>query len=273
MKDFFSVIALFFRPFFGGTLEEGIKAYEEFDYIKAFKIFEKFANKNNPIAQYYLGKMYEKADFVDKDIDKAIFYYEEASKKNHADAAFALAMIYHRGKGVEKDDERAKDYFDLAIINGNLEAKNMLNLFEDNEIIVTLKDGIDFFNKEQFLQALDVFKVLAKKNDTDALFYIAYICEYFDFEQKPDNIQTFELFLISANAGNKNAQYEMGLQEYYKDNYADAVLWYEKAAKQGLKDAQKNLSTMYELGYGVEKDLKMAKFWLNEYLNNDKEGI
>ena len=53
----------------------------------------------------------------------------------------------------------------------------------------------------------------------------------------------------------------------------EAVLWYEKAAKQGLKDAQKNLSTMYELGYGVEKDLKMAKFWLNEYLNNDKEGI
>ncbi len=149
----------------------------------------------------------------------------------------------------------------------------MLNLFEDNEIIVTLKDGIDFFHKEQFLQALDIFKVLAKKNNTDALFYIAYICEYFDFEQKPDNIQTFELFLISANAGNKNAQYEMGLQEYYKDNYADAVLWYEKAAKQGLKDAQKNLSTMYELGYGVEKDLKMAKFWLNEYLNNDKEGI
>ena len=120
---------------------------------------------------------------------------------------------------------------------------------------------------------MDIFKVLAKKNNTDALFYIAYICEYFDFEQKPDNIQTFELFLISANAGNKNAQYEMGLQEYYKDNYADAVLWYEKAAKQGLKDAQKNLSTMYELGYGVEKDLKMAKFWLNEYLNNDKEGI
>ena len=30
MKDFFSMISLLFRPFFGGTLEEGIKAYDEF---------------------------------------------------------------------------------------------------------------------------------------------------------------------------------------------------------------------------------------------------
>lgn len=123
MRDFFSMISLLFRPFFGGTLEEGIKAYEELDYIKAFKIFQKFADKNNPIAQYYLGKMYEKADFVDKDINKAIFYFQEASKNNHADAAFALGMIYHRGKDIPKDDETAKDYFDLAIVNGNLEAK------------------------------------------------------------------------------------------------------------------------------------------------------
>lgn len=272
MRDFISKLALFFTPILSSKLEEGIKAYEEFDYIKAFKILEKFANKNKE-AQYYLGKMYEKADFVDKDINKAIFYYEEAAKKNHADAAFALAMIYHRGKGVEKDDEIAKDYIDLAIINGNLEAKNMLNLFEENQIELTLKDGIEIFQKGDFLQALDIFKVIAKKNNTDALFYIGYICEYFDFEGKPDNIEPFELFLISANAGNKNAQYEMGLQEYYKDNYKEAVLWYEKAANQGLKEAQKNLSTMYELGYGVEKDLKIAKFWMSEYLNNDKEGI
>lgn len=181
-------------------------------------------------------------------------------------------MIYHRGKDIPKDDETAKDYFDLAIVNGNLEAKKIMKLFEDNQVPVTLKDGIELFKNEEFLKALDVFKILAKKNNTDALFYIAYICEYYDFEGKPDNIEPFELFLISAQNGNKNAQYEMGLQAYYKDEYEEAVLWYEKAAKQGLKDAQKNLSTMYELGYGVKKDLKMAKFWMEEFLKN-KENI
>lgn len=29
---------------------------------------------------------------------------------------------------------------------------------------------------------------------------------------------------------------------------------------------------MYELGYGVKKDLKMAKFWMEEFLKN-KENI
>ncbi len=273
MKDFISKLALFFTPILSSKLEDGIKAYEEFDYIKAFKIFENFAEKNDKTAQYYLGKMYEKADFVEKDINKAIFYYEEASKKNHPDAAYCLAMIYHRGKDVEKDDEMAKDYFDLAIINGHLEAREAIKIFEEAEAKVYLEDAIAFFKNEEYLKALDIFKVLAKKNDTDALFYIAYICEYFDFEQKPDNIEPFELFLISANAGNKNAQYEMGLQEYYKDNYEEAVLWYEKAAKQGVADAQKNLSNMYELGYGVKKDLDMAKFWMKEFLNNSKEDI
>lgn len=268
MKDFFSIISLLFRPFFGGTLEEGIKAYDEFDYIKAFKIFQKFADKKNPIAQYYLGKMYEKADFVDKDIDKAIFYFKEASKKDYADASFALGMIYHRGRDVPKDDEMAKDYFDLAIINGNSEAKEIMKLFEESQTPVYLEDGIEFFKKEEYLKALDIFKILAKKNNTDALFYIAFICEYYDFEGKPENIEPFELFSISAENGNRNAQYEMGLQAYYKDEYEEAVLWYEKAAKQGLKDAQKNLSTMYELGYGVEKDLEIAKFWMEEFLKN-----
>ena len=271
MKDFFSMISLLFRPFFGGTLEEGIKAYDEFDYIKAFKIFQKFASQNNSTAQYYLGKMYEKADFVDKDISQAICYFQEASKNNHADAAFALGMIYHRGKDVPKDDDLAKDYFDLAIVNGNIEAKKIMKLFEESEVIYSLRDGIELFKKEEFLKALDIFKALAKKNDTDALFYIGYICEYFDFEGKPDNIEPFELFLISANNGNRNAQYEMGLQAYYKDKYEEVVSWYEKAAKQGLKDAQKNLSTMYELGYGVKKDLEMAKFWMKEFLNNKEE--
>ena len=133
-----------------------------------------------------------------KDINKAIFYFQEASKNNHADAAFALGMIYHRGKDIPKDDETAKDYFDLAIVNGNLEVKKIMKLFEDNQVPVTLKDGIELFKNEEFLKALDVFKILAKKNNTDALFYIAYICEYYDFEGKPDNIEPFELFLISA---------------------------------------------------------------------------
>ena len=95
MRDFFSMISLLFRPFFGGTLEEGIKAYEEFDYIKAFKIFQKFADKNNPIAQYYLGKMYEKADFVDKDINK----YIEVIKKYNIKDVVVGSIIKTNGTG------------------------------------------------------------------------------------------------------------------------------------------------------------------------------
>jgi uncharacterized protein len=41
------------------------------------------------------------------------------------------------------------------------------------------------------------------------------------------------------------------------------VLWYRRAADQGLKGAQWLLGIMYQTGYGVQQDYVQAHMWYN----------
>jgi TPR repeat protein len=44
-------------------------------------------------------------------------------------------------------------------------------------------------------------------------------------------------------------------------DYAQAVQWYQKAADQNFAPAQERLATMYQKGWGVQKNGSQAKFW------------
>jgi hypothetical protein len=46
-----------------------------------------------------------------------------------------------------------------------------------------------------------------------------------------------------------------------KQDYNQAVAWYQKAADQGYADAQTNLGFMYKNGYGVKQDYNQAREW------------
>ena len=49
---------------------------------------------------------------------------------------------------------------------------------------------------------------------------------------------------------------------------AQAVHWYRKAAEQGNVEAQHNLGAMYANGQGVRQDHKIAKEWLGKACDN-----
>ncbi len=61
------------------------------------------------------------------------------------------------------------------------------------------------------------------------------------------------------------AQHNLGV--YYehgwgvKQDYAQAVYWYRKAAEQGLADAMNNLGVCYYNGKGVRQDYAQAVYW------------
>ena len=47
-------------------------------------------------------------------------------------------------------------------------------------------------------------------------------------------------------------------------DYEQAVAWYRLAAEQGHAAAQNNLGAMYESGYGVKKDMALAREWIGK---------
>lgn len=85
--------------------------------------------------------------------------------------------------------------------------------------------------------------------------------EYVSFDRA--NYQTaLKVWLGQATAGDAEAQNYVG-EIYHKGlgtdpDYAQAAVWYEKAAAQGSKRAQINLGALYEQGLGVPQDMNRA---------------
>jgi TPR repeat protein len=74
--------------------------------------------------------------------------------------------------------------------------------------------------------------------------------------------------LAYAQAGDARRQYQMGVMCYYGDGMPEdkeqAVEWWTLAAKQGNYEAQLALVTAYRKGEGVEKNGRLANYWLEQ---------
>ena len=69
----------------------------------------------------------------------------------------------------------------------------------------------------------------------------------------------------AAEQGLAEAQLDLGVM-YFKgsgvaQDYKQAVFWTHKAAEQGNANAQRILGTMYDIGVGVVQDNKLAYVW------------
>lgn len=82
-----------------------------------------------------------------------------------------------------------------------------------------------------------------------------------------DDVEALKWYRLSAEQGNANAQFMIGLMydrgEGVPENDAEAVKWYRLAAEQGDAEAQYNLGNMYANGEGVPEDLVQAYRWFN----------
>ena len=80
-----------------------------------------------------------------------------------------------------------------------------------------------------------------------------------------DEKEAVKWYTKSAEQGNANAQYNLGVCYYNGQGVCkdekESVKWYNKAAEQGLAAAQCNLGWCYEKEAGVSKDEKEALKW------------
>jgi TPR repeat protein len=74
--------------------------------------------------------------------------------------------------------------------------------------------------------------------------------------------------LAKANAGDVEAQHDLGNMYYFgsevRRDYAQAALWYRKAAEQGDPDSQFRIGGFYHFGFGVPKDDAQAFVWMKK---------
>lgn len=80
--------------------------------------------------------------------------------------------------------------------------------------------------------------------------------------------EAFEWYTKSAEQGQINAQYNLGLLNMgfleIEENPQQAIFWFKKAAEKGHIKAQNNVGAFYFAGYGTEKNPEQAKYWLKQ---------
>ena len=83
--------------------------------------------------------------------------------------------------------------------------------------------------------------------------------------QEKDYLKAVELWRPLAQAGDREAQYRLGVMyaegKGVAQNDAEAALWFERAAEQGEAMAQYNLGASYAEGAGVRQDMTAAAKW------------
>lgn len=148
-------MALYFAAVAGtaaaAIYEDGLEAFENNDFDRAFEVWRPLADKGDAIAQYSLGKLFERGggsiqqDFVqaarwyrvasrqgiaaaqnnlalmhaqgrgvDRNLDHAIDLWFKAARQNHAMAQYNLGLAFYRGEGLDKDTREAAAWFRMA---------------------------------------------------------------------------------------------------------------------------------------------------------------
>ena len=77
--------------------------------------------------------------------------------------------------------------------------------------------------------------------------------------------------IVRANQGDAQSQLILGRQCLQRNDLTQAVSWFQKAADQGLADAQYTLGVCYEKGCGTVKDTVKAREWYKKAADQGHE--
>jgi TPR repeat protein len=89
----------------------GFLFYENKRYSEAVPLLRKAAERNNPIAQYWLGACLEEGNGVNQDQTEAVKWYRKAADQGDSSAQTRLGICYIRGIGLRENKPEAVKWF------------------------------------------------------------------------------------------------------------------------------------------------------------------
>lgn len=109
-----AVLSSFATPSYAG-LNEGIAAATAGNYPQAITEFEPLAAAGDPVAQYYLAKLYLEGHGPANDVQRGVDLMTQAAKGNYPEAQAQLGLMYAMGLGVKVDNALAYDWLTKAM--------------------------------------------------------------------------------------------------------------------------------------------------------------
>lgn len=218
---------LYFHWQESSQVQTAIAEYERNAYDQAYDQFVALSEQENPIAQFYLGK------------------------------------IFRFGIGRQADSARATKWFDLAIRNGLV--KQMLSAAKSGDPAMQSNLGVMYFEgigvEKNLSKAADWYRQAAEQGYAVGQSNLAtQFLHGLGVDKSPaDAAQWYE------KAANQNyAQAQYALANLYlagsgvNKDYGIARSWYEKAANNGMAGGHTGLALLYQNGWGVPPNMAKA---------------
>ncbi len=127
---------------------EGLAAFDQGDFDRAFVVWKPLAENGYSIAQYSLAKLFDSGGgaIVQNPLQAAL-WYRQAAAQGVAAAQNNLAIMYARGRGVPQSMERAAQLWHQAAEGGHAMAKYNLALsyFNGDGVDVDRETAVDWF--------------------------------------------------------------------------------------------------------------------------------
>lgn len=210
---------------------------KEIDEEMAVKWYRQAAGMGNMVAQYMLGRVYEKGIGVIRDYHEAIKWYRRAAYQGSAKAGYRIGYAYRWGLGVSPDYEKAMTWFYDSALQGDIPSMFDLALCYANGIGVV----------QNYEQAVKWYRRGAEKGSAPCQYNLG-MC-YFEGTGVPrDDAEAFKWWQKAADQGDADSQNNLGAcyekGKGVKTNREEAIKWYRKAAEQGQKNAKKKLKEL-----------------------------
>ena len=166
----------------------------------------------------------------------------DAANKGNANAQYQVATAYLNGKlGLEKNPEKGLLWLEKAANNNHKDAQYMLGSFyyNGNRVKRNMQTAKFWLDKS------------ARSGVQNAKVLVDAINEHGKSASKEhSNISTNDLFLASANKGDREAQFKVGLmylngKDGFPRDQEKALHWLNKAANQDHTSAQFEMGMMY----------------------------
>lgn len=214
------------------SVEKGIAAYEYGNFPSALQQFLPFAQSGHPVAQYYLGCMYEYGHGVERAYEGAVQWYRPAAEQGHVHAQLKIGQMYKEGNRVSPDYKEAVRWYRLAAGQGDAVAQLILG---------------DFYSEAPWpwgstRNARYWYRLAAAQGNAAAQNNLGAI------EGGPHAILRLQANFKQSKEGQRAEQ--------------NANRWYHSAADQGEETAQFNLGIRYMYGMGViQSDVEAYKWF------------
>lgn len=231
------------------------------------------AEKENPLAQHYLGYCYMQGFRIAANPEKCAYWYRRGMTNGYLPSANNLGFAYENGLLGSADFDRAFYYYKYAAERGYAPSEVALYGCYWNGSGVA----------PDHAKAMQWLTKAANAGDPGAQNVMGYRCENPDYQMGSDVIparnfvEACQWYRRAADQGNAEGQYHLGL--YYlagqmvEQDEERGLELVRAAADQGLNNALIKLANLYAQGIGEPRSAQERPMQLYERVHDDSRLI